>query len=332
MALEVLGDSLGVGTDALDTQRQCLETLQQIPGGLGAEGRPHVAQWHDPGAGDKGRVADVSGIADAVIGGVGLVEQRKAFGMAGPGEATGIDDHATHGGAVATDILGRGVHHDIGAVFDRSPQEGRGHGVVDDQRDTVVVGHLGECGDVHHTARRVADTFAEHRLGTLIDAIGDAGEVVLVGEADLDALARQGVGKEVVGTAVEFADRDDIVAAFGKRLDGIGNGGHAGGHRQAGDTTFQGGHTIFQHRAGGVHDARIDVALDLEIEQVGGMLGIIEGKRCGLVDRDRDRVLVVRGVAVVQGEGFAFHGSSFDGGSWSARGAPDGVLRSGLSA
>ncbi len=50
----------------------------------------------------------------------------------------------------------------------------------------------------------------------------------------------------------------------------------AGRHRQSRAAAFQRRDAFFQHRIGGVHDARIDVAEDLKIEQRRRMIGVLE--------------------------------------------------------
>ena len=108
-------------------------------------------------------------------------------------------------GAVAADILGQRMHDDVGAEVERPAQVGRRHGVVDDQRHAVLVGDLRQLLDVDDIARRVADGFAEHRLGLVVDQLLEAVVIVAGGHAHLDALAREGVGEQVVGAAIELA-------------------------------------------------------------------------------------------------------------------------------
>lgn len=110
------------------------------------------------------------------------------------------------------------MHDDIGAVLERAAEDRRGHGVVDDQRHAVAVGGCGQRGDIDDVAGRVADGLAEHRLGTFVDQRLEGGDVVVGGEARGDALARQGVGQQVVGAAVQFGHRDDVVAGLGDGL------------------------------------------------------------------------------------------------------------------
>jgi hypothetical protein len=82
----------------------------------------------------------------------------------------------------------------------------------------------------------------------------------------------------------------------------------------AGDAAFQFGHALFQHVGGRVHDARVDVAGDLEVEQVGAVPRVVEGVGCGLVDRHRDGLGGRVGtVAAMHGDGFDFHDRASSG-------------------
>jgi hypothetical protein len=81
-----------------------------------------------------------------------------------------------------------------------------------------------------------------------------------------------------------------------------------------GDAAFQFRHALFQHVGGRVHDPRVDVAGDLEVEQVGAVLGVVEGVGCGLVDRHRDGLGGRVGtVAAMHGDGFDFHDRASSG-------------------
>jgi hypothetical protein len=72
---------------------------------------------------------------------------------------------------VAAEVLGQRVHDDVGAVLEGPAQVGRGHGVVDDQRHAVAVRDLGQLFEVGDVAERVADRFAEERLGLAVDQL-----------------------------------------------------------------------------------------------------------------------------------------------------------------
>src|SRR2546428_2897860 len=60
---------------------------------------------------------------------------------------------------------------------------------------------------------------------------------------------------------------------------------HAGGSCQRTCSTFKGGDTLFKGRVCRVHDARVDIAKALQGKEVGGMIGVVEDKGCGLIDR-----------------------------------------------
>jgi hypothetical protein len=56
-------------------------------------------------------------------------------------------------------------------------------------------------------------------------------------------------------------------------------------NRQRRRATFKRRHLFFQHRLGGVHDAGVDVAERAQCKQISCVLGIVEHKRRGLIDR-----------------------------------------------
>ena len=170
------------------------------------------------------------------------------------------------------------MDHDVGAVLERPAQNRRGHGVVDDQWHAMAVRRISQSLQVDDVASRVADRLAKYRLGAAVDQRFKRGDVVMGGKAHFNSGAWQGVGKQVVAAAVELGHRDDVVAHFGQGLDRIGDRGHAAGHGQRADAAFQRSDALFQHIVGGVHDPRINIARHLEVEQVGAMLGAVEGE------------------------------------------------------
>ena len=203
------------------------------------------------------------------------------------------------------------MHDDVGTVFEGATEVGRGDGVVDDQRYPVLVCDLGQLFEVGDVAEWVTDRFAEDGLGLVIDQGGETGRVAVIGKAHVDAVLRQGVGKQVVGAAVERRGRDDVVAGLGDGEDGVGDCGHAGGQCQRADAALDRRDALLEHILGWVHDPGVDVARDLEVEEVGTVLGVVEGVRGRLVNRYGDGLGgCFRAVAGVQGEGFEFHAES----------------------
>ena len=132
--------------------------------------------------------------------------------------------------------------------------------------------------------------------------IATSADLLRGGKPGLDALAWKRMDEQIVGAAIELANRNDVVAHTGNGLDGIGDRRHARGQAQGSDATLHFGDTRFEHRRGGIHDARVDVPRHLEVEQVGAMLGVVEGIGRRLVDRHRGGLgRGLRFVAVVQG-------------------------------
>ncbi len=209
---------------------------------------------------------------------------------------------------MAAQVLGERVDDDVRSVLDGPQQVGAGHGVVHDQRHAVVMGHPCQRGDVGHVAQRVADGFDEHGLGAAVDVPREAGRVARVREAGDDALARQRVREQVVGAAIERAGRDDVVAGLGDRLDRVGDGRHARGQRQRGDAAFERRDALFEHVVGGIHDAGVDVARHLQVEQVRAVPGAVEGVGRRLVDGHRHGAGGGVGcLSGVDGEGLDLH-------------------------
>ena len=76
--------------------------------------------------------------------------------LALPVELAGIDDDAAQGGAVAADELGGRVDNDVRAVLNGADQVRGAEGVVDDQRQAVLVGNLGNGVNVGNVGVGVA--------------------------------------------------------------------------------------------------------------------------------------------------------------------------------
>ncbi len=303
--LQVLRDGQCIGVDAFHAQGQGLDALQDQERIERRQRSAGIPQRHHPRAADVGRWPQGFGIDHAMVAGVGLVEPREALGLCGPVEAARIDDRAAQAGAVAAQVLGQRVHHDVGAVLERAQQEGRGHRIVDDQRHPGGMRDLGDGGDVGDVATRVADGFDEHRLGALVDHRGERRRISRISKARLDAVLRQRVRQQVEAAAIQRAGGDDVVAGLCNGLDGIGDRGLPRGQRQRTDAAFQRSQALLQYVGGGVHDARIDIARYLQVEKVGTVLGVIEGIRHRLVDRHRHRAgSRVGTVAAVHGQGF----------------------------
>ena len=89
--------------------------------------------------------------------------------------------------------------------------------------------------------------------------------------------------------AIELAHGDELVTRLQERMEDQKLCAMAGRGRERRRAAFERRDPLFEHRLGGVHDARIDVAECLQAKQGGGMLDIVEHEGRGLVDRRRAR-------------------------------------------
>ena len=160
--------------------------------------------------------------------------------------------------------------------------------VVDDQGETLCVRGVGPGLNVDDVETRVADRLGEHELRVLVDELGDLLRLIRIDEADLDAVLRQRMGEQVVRTAVQRRDADDVVASLRDVHHGVRDRGLTRGDRAGRNATFEGGDALLHDVPGRVHDARVDVARHGQCEQVGGVLSVIELVARRLVDRYRD--------------------------------------------
>ena len=188
---------------------------------------------------------------------------------------------------MAADPLGGRGDHDVGAVVDRAADvAGGAEGVVDDERDAVVVGDLGERLEVGHVEARVADRLDVERPRARVDRLREVRRVVAVDELHADAEAREGDLELVVGAAVEVARRDDVVAGLQDRREReeLRRLAARGGER--GDAALERGDALLEDVGRRVHDPGVDVPELLQREEARAVVGVVERVGRGLVDRD----------------------------------------------
>lgn len=80
------------------------------------------------------------------------------------------------------------------------------------------------------------------------------------------------MSQKIIGSAVDGFGGDDVLAALGKSLNGIVNGGSARRGCKGRRTSLKGSNSLFENVLGGVGQSAVDVAGIAETETVGGML------------------------------------------------------------
>ena len=166
---------------ALDPQRQRLEALQEEERVEGAEGGAQVAQPLHAQLEDEGQAARPPPRSSR-RGRRGRARRSRGSARRRPSRSAPVDHHAADRRAVAADPLRGRVDDDVRAVLDR-PGEERRERVVDDERDAVRVGDVGDRRDVGHVEARVADGLEVDRPGVRVDGGREVGRVRAVHEA-----------------------------------------------------------------------------------------------------------------------------------------------------
>ena len=126
----------------------------------------HAAQIAHQLAGAFGdvcpRIAEFLGVGDAVVAFVWRAEPRILLRVRHPVEIAAVHDDAAERSAVAVHVLCRRVGHNVRAPANRLAVDGRGEGVVHNQRNAVPMRRLSEFLNVQHGQRGIGNRFAEH--------------------------------------------------------------------------------------------------------------------------------------------------------------------------
>ena len=190
---------------------------------------------------------------------------------------------------MTTHEFGERFDDDVGAVLDRTKQDRRRHRVVDHQRNAVPVRDIRQRPDIGDIPGRIADALAIDRPRVAVDHRLDVGGGVAAGEPRRDSLVGQQIGQQRVGRAIELRHGNNIPARLRQVRDCIMQCGLAGTHAHCSMARLEGGNSAFEDRIGGIADAAVAMAFDLEIEQGGPMLRIVEPVCDRLIDRNRNR-------------------------------------------
>ena len=275
MALQELGNGQAVLTMTRHAHMQALERAVQEEGRLRVLHGAKVTHELRGGLGDEGTLAtELLGIGHAMVALIGRGETRELVSMGHPVKLTVIDNHTAQVGRVTVHVLGRGVRDDIGTPLKRTTHHGRREGVVDHQRHAVVMRGLGKALNIEHGEGGVGDGLAKDELGVgpegcfqlLIGAVGS-------NERAGNAHAAHGMGKQVVGTAVDGRARDHVIAGTGhvKDREEVRSHARAREHRSSAALHLAdlGGNQITR----GILQTAVEVARLLQVKQLAHVLG-----------------------------------------------------------
>ncbi|MCW0450367.1 hypothetical protein NB706_003201 [Xanthomonas sacchari] len=179
----------------------------------------------------------------------------------------GGDHRAADHVAVAVDVLGGGVDHQVGAEGDRGLQRRRQEGVVDHRQRAGLVRGVDDEAQVGDAQQRVGRGLDQHQLRRLRQRIGQRARIGQVGGDQFEvALLRQRV-EQAPATAVRVVRHHQLVAWLQQRIEHQVDRAHAGGGDHAAGAAFQFRQRFAEQVAGGVAAAGV-VVLALVAEAV----------------------------------------------------------------
>jgi hypothetical protein len=121
--------------------------------------------------------------------------------------------------AVAAEVLGRAVHHEVGAERERLLQHRAGKGVVDRDQRAVIAGQRSEPGEVADPQQRVRRSLDPEQRGGLAQRLAHRGEIGRVDERRVDAEPWQHLAQLLGAAVVAVVRGDDAAARCGQRED-----------------------------------------------------------------------------------------------------------------
>ena len=183
-------------------------------------------------------------------------------------------------------------------------------GIVDDQREIVLLRQGRERLEIRHGEPRIADRFQVDRLGLRIDQGLEARHLHAIGKPRLDPDVFEGVFKLIVRAAVEVRGRDKIITHGRDIIDREKLRRVPRRSRQRRHASLERRDALFEDIVGRIHQPGVDIAELLEREKARAVCGIFKLISGRLVDRHRART---RGrinlLAGVQLQRFEIHGS-----------------------
>jgi len=229
--------------------------------------------------------------------------------MGVPVEISAVHDAAAHGQGVAVHIFGGGVGHDIGPPLKGTAVDGRGEGIVHDQRNSVLMGQTGKFFNIQDHQGRVGDGFPEHCLCVWAERLLDLLlRRVRIHQSHVDALFLHGHCKQVGGAAVNGSGAYNMIPGAADIKNGKVIGSLAGGGQHGSHASLQLADFLCHCVVGGVGQSRIKISVLLQIEQTAHLLAagifkcsaLVNGQHSGLsvagipasLDADRFRMMI----------------------------------------
>ena len=178
---------------------------------------------------------------------------------------------------MTADELRRRMDDDVRAVLDGTQLIRRRKRRIDDERNAVLVRNGGYRLDVNEVRVRIADGLDVNDLRVFPNCRLEGRRTARwIDKRRLNAEIREGVRKEIVGTAIDRRLSDDVLPRMNESLQRCRHGRCARGKGERRDAALKRRHALFEHILRRVHEPAVDVARILQAETIRRMLRIAE--------------------------------------------------------
>ena len=191
--------------------------------------------------------------------------------------------------AVAGQALGEAVHHEVGPERERPLQVRARERVVDDHDQAARVGGGRDQRQVDDLERGIGRALDDQHAAALAGDAVDAGQLGERHEPRADPEARQRVGQQAHGPAVERGAAEHLVARLHQREHRARHRRHARGQRERRLRLLERGQPLLEVAHGRVRVARVEEELLVAAEIAAQLVGRGEGEGGGLRDRCGER-------------------------------------------
>ena len=253
MLLKMTGHLHGILAVTLHANAQSLHTLHQLPCGKGIQHSAEALQIGHPA------------VVDALLG---------------AGNDTGGD------GAVAIEVLGSAVDHQVSTQIQRILKVGGRKGAVHDHSDAgVLMYRLGDSGNVADLQGGVGRSFNIHQRGVRLDSLFHFLDLSGVHAGISNAQLGQDLGKQRIGAAVNDIAEHHVVTGLYHAHDSGGNGTQTRGQGQRCFGVLQMGDLALQFIAVGIGETGVGEAGVSVLIQIYSSIKVLQHIGGSLIDR-----------------------------------------------
>ena len=182
------------------------------------------------------------------------------------------------------------MNNDISTVLDRADEVRSAEGVVNYERQTVLVRNLCNSLDIRNIGIRVAESLDVSSLSIVLDSAFQFFQIMCINEGGLNAELRQSVCQQVIAAAVDGLLCYDVVASLSKCLNGVSDRCGTGSGSQSGNTALERCNALLEHILRRIGQTTVDIACVSQTETICRVLTVMENIRSGLVDRNCTRI------------------------------------------